>query len=68
MTRHLHFVGFRTDSEFWSAVKVWGKPDFIHMIHDHRMKGDVGKNDLVLFGSKGRKKPSKFAWQDHALW
>lgn len=37
--KHVHFVGFRTDAQYSAAVKVWGKPDFIHMFHDTRMWG-----------------------------
>ena len=36
----LHFVGFRGE-EYWSAVKVWGKPDFYHMGFDLRMNLSV---------------------------
>jgi hypothetical protein len=27
----LHFIGFRGE-EYWSAVKVWGKPEMIHRV------------------------------------
>lgn len=66
----IHFVGFRTDSEYHSAVRVWGEPDFIHMTHDHRMYGDVDpENDLLVFGSKASPNHiSKFSWQDHEVW
>ena len=65
----VHFVGFRTDAEHSAAVKVLGKPDFVHMWHDHRMQGDIDDDlDTVVFGSKGSLTPSKFSWQDHELW
>jgi hypothetical protein len=68
--RTLHFVGFRTNEEYLSAVKVFGKPDFIHLFHDRRMYGDTGfpidpNTELVLFGSKGRNNPSEYCDQDH---
>ena len=66
-TNHIHFVGFRTDAEYNSAIRVWGKPDFIHMWHDRRMYGDIGDNDTVIFGSKGAETPSNFSWQDHEI-
>jgi hypothetical protein len=66
-TNHIHFVGFRTDAEYNSAIRVWGKPDFIHMWHDHRMYGDIGDNDTVVLGSKGAETPSNFSWQDHEI-
>ena len=68
MQRHVHFVGFRTDREFWAAVKVFGRPDFIHLINDHRSEGDIADDDLVIFGSKGTEEKSQFSWQDHELW
>ena len=66
---HVHFVGFRTDAQYSAAVKVWGKPDFIHMWPDHRMWGDIDPdNDIVVFGEKGSLTPSPYSWQDHELW
>lgn len=65
--RHIHFVGFRGE-EFWSAVKVFGYPDFIHLIHDNRMYGDVGEHDIIIFGPKGHQTISEYSWQDHELW
>ena len=65
---HVHFVGFRGD-EYTSAVKVWGRPDFVHAWHDHRMYGDVGDGDIIVFGPKGDPDHiSRFSWQDHELW
>ena len=49
----VHYVGFRTDSEYWSAVRIWGKPDFFHPCHDYRMYGEIAENDIVIFGSAG---------------
>ena len=63
----VHFVGFRGD-EYWSAVKVFGKPDFVHLINDRRMRGDFAEGDVVIFGPKGSDKVSKFSWQDHENW
>ena len=69
-TSCVHFVGFRTGQEYWSAVRVWGKPDFIHMTHDHRMYGDVDmQQDTIIFGSKASPdKIDKYSWQDHQNW
>ena len=67
--KHVHFVGFRTDAQYSAAVKVWGKPDFVHMWHDHRMWGDIDDDvDTVVFGDKGTLTPSSYTWQDHELW
>jgi len=64
---HVHFVGFRGD-EFWSAVKVWGRPDFVHKWHDARMWGDIdADNDTVVFANgQDPDNPSQWTWQDHA--
>ena len=64
----IHFIGFRKNEEYWSAVKVWGKPDFVHMIHDKRLYGDVCETDTLVLGSKASPKPHpKYSWQDHEL-
>jgi len=69
MTRFVHFIGFRDDRSYWNAVKAFGKPDFIHLIHDHRMYGDVGEEDLLVFGPKAHPDTiSQYSWQDHELW
>jgi hypothetical protein len=67
--KHVHFVGFRTDAQYSAAVRVWGKPDFVHMWHDTRMWGDIDDDvDTVVFGDKGTLTPSPYTWQDHELW
>ncbi len=68
MKKHTHFVGFRGD-EYLSAVRAFGVPAFIHMIHDRRMYGDVAEDDLVIFGPKADPNViSAYSWQDHELW
>lgn len=63
----IHFIGFRGE-EYWSAVKVFGPPDFIHLIHDHRLYGDVGDGDILVFAAKADPDQiSKYSWQDHEL-
>jgi hypothetical protein len=44
----VHFVGFRGD-EFWSAVRLWGRPDFIHRRWDKRAQREICEEDLVIF-------------------
>ncbi|KQN09832.1 hypothetical protein ASE85_02540 [Sphingobium sp. Leaf26] len=46
----IHFVGFRGD-EYWSAVKVWGLPHFIHMGNDTRMRREIHCTDTVVFAN-----------------
>lgn len=65
---HMHFIGFRGE-EYCSAVRVWGQPDFVHLIHDHRLYGDVGPDDVLVFGPKADPAViSEYSWQDHELW
>lgn len=46
----LHFVGFN-DDRYWSAVKVFGLPDFIHRGWDMRAQREIAPGDTVLFAS-----------------
>ena len=69
MKRFIHFVGFRTKQQFTNAVRVFGQPDFVHSIHDHRMYGDTGfpidpKTDCVVFGDKGHDTPRQYSDND----
>jgi hypothetical protein len=60
----VHFVGFRGD-EYWSAVKVFGKPHFIHKDNDVRVYTEVGDNDVVVFGAKY--KHTDYVWDASAV-
>lgn len=66
----IHFVGFRGD-EFNRAIKVFGKPDFIHRNFDTRVfgGGEFDKdNDIVIFAnSSDAKTPSPFAFDDSSV-
>jgi hypothetical protein len=44
----LHFVRFR-DDRYLTAVKVFGRPDFIHRHWDHRAVAEVMPGDTVVF-------------------
>lgn len=46
--RAIHFVGFRGE-EYWSAVKVWGRPTFIHRGWDSRAQREIAPQDTVVF-------------------
>ena len=50
----VHFVGFRSD-EYWSAVKVFGPPHYVHRDYDDRVFTEVGEEDIVVFGPKYKK-------------
>lgn len=44
----VHFVGFRDDSQFWAAVRVWGRPHVIHRGWDLRARREIGEDDIVV--------------------
>ena len=44
----VHFVGFKGD-EFISAVRVFGRPDFIHRGWDLRAQREIADGDTVVF-------------------
>lgn len=44
----VHFVGFR-DDRYWSAVRVWGRPDFVHRGFDARMRRELAAGDTIVF-------------------
>jgi hypothetical protein len=43
-----HFVGFK-DDRYLTAVKTFGKPDFIHRFWDRRAVDEVAPGDVVFF-------------------
>ena len=57
MNKIVHFIGFDGNG-FSAAVKVWGRPDFIHKFFDKRSLGDIDfDNDTVVFGRKTKLTP-----------
>jgi hypothetical protein len=46
--RTVHFVGFRGE-EFYSAVRAFGPPDFVHVSWDRRAVADFAPRDTVVF-------------------
>lgn len=52
----IHFVGFR-DDRYWSAVRVWGHPDFIHYAWDRRAQRDIAEGDTVVFAKGEHDQP-----------
>ncbi|MGO4449098.1 hypothetical protein AB4Y96_09240 [Phyllobacterium sp. TAF24] len=48
--RYVHFVGFKGE-EYHSAVKVFGKPHFIHREWDLRAQREIADNDIVVFAT-----------------
>jgi hypothetical protein len=56
ITPAVHFVGFKGD-EYISAVRVFGRPDFIHRNHDIRLVrgGELHPVDTVVFANGSEK-------------
>ncbi len=44
----LHFVGFR-DDRWRNAVRVFGRPDFVHPRWDLRARREIAEGDTVVF-------------------
>ena len=60
----IHFVGFR-DDRYWSAVKVWGKPDFIHRRWDKRAQREILESDTIVFAiGDDTQEPANFSGDD----
>lgn len=60
----LHFVGFRGE-EFWSAVRIWGRPDFFHRWWDTRARREIAAGDTIVFASGDEAQaPSRFTAPD----
>ena len=61
----LHFVGFRGD-EFWSAVRLWGRPNFIHRKWDQRARREIAPGDVIIF-STGSEADQPSRWNGNDL-
>jgi hypothetical protein len=63
----IHFVGFRGD-EYWSAVKVWGRPHFFHRGWDSRAQLEIYETDTVVFARGEWTQPlAKYNFDDSAV-
>lgn len=59
-----HFVGFR-DDRYWNAVRVFGRPHFIHRRWDLRAQRDIHPDDLVVFAQGDEsQQPSRISGDD----
>jgi hypothetical protein len=59
----LHFVGFEGD-EYWSAVKIWGAPQYIHRWNDKRLWTEVAEGDIVVFARSKESTICKYSFND----
>jgi hypothetical protein len=58
----LHFIGLNPDQFPW-AVRIWGRPDFIHEYATWSVLGDCAPGDTVIFGAHAWRIPKK--WKQH---
>ena len=62
----IHYVNFK-DSAYYSAVKIWGHPDFVHRVWDYRAVCEVVPGDVVIYASGDDQQiPSKYSYDDSA--
>lgn len=60
----IHFVGFRGD-EWWSAIRIWGRPHFIHIGWDQRAQREIIPGDIVVFAQGDYDQPvSRYNYPD----
>lgn len=55
----VHFVGFRGE-EYWSAVRIWGTPDYVWPAASFRILGECAAHDTVIFGPSAFNRPKKW--------
>ncbi len=62
----LHFVRF-SDDRYHNAVRVFGKPDFVHRFWDRRAQDEIAPGDLVVFAEGDEYQTiNPFAYDDSA--
>ena len=66
MNSATHFVGFKND-RFWTAVRTFGPPDFVHRFWDQRAVVEVFPGDRVIFADRDEFQPvNEFTFDDSA--
>lgn len=60
----VHFVGFQKDREYWAAVKIWGKPGFIHQGNDTRLRLEIHDSDIVIYANGCEANPVEKNYSD----
>jgi hypothetical protein len=51
-----HFVGFR-DDRYNRAIRVFGRPDFVHRFWDRRARDEIAPGDRVIFAEGDEHQP-----------
>jgi hypothetical protein len=63
----LHFVRFK-DDRYLTAVRVFGRPDFIHRFWDRRAAEEIAPGDTVIFAEGDETQAlSPFSYDDSAF-
>jgi hypothetical protein len=63
----VHFIRFRGD-EYHSAVRIWGRPDFIHRLWDANAKREIAPGDIAIFARGTDQDPlAPFSFNDSAV-
>ncbi|PZU95643.1 MAG: hypothetical protein DI527_00595 [Chelatococcus sp.] len=52
----MHFVGFR-DDRWWNALRVFGRPDFVHPKWDQRARREIAPGDVIVFAESDEPAP-----------
>jgi len=63
----VHFIGFRDGDRYQRAIRIFGKPDYIHPKWDERAKhgGEYANGDIRVFATGSEEDPpSKHSWDD----
>lgn len=60
----LHFVGFRDEQQWANAERVFGPPDFVHVVWDQRAQREIADYDTVVFARYHDQPPSRFNHDD----
>jgi len=55
----VHFIGVEP-AQYWSAMRVWGRPDYIHPRATWSCLGEIDRHDIVIFGAKAFTLPKKW--------
>lgn len=62
----LHFIGFK-DDRYLAAVRVFGKPDFVHRFWDVRAQHELMPGDVAVFADGDEHDPPRlYAYDDSA--
>lgn len=62
----VHFIGL-SKAEYWSALRVWGTPDFVHSRATWSCFGEIDGADTVVLGRGAFQTPKKWRLAAHDI-